>query len=71
MGHGGASWTAISFFTTFAVGASVKIDGVVGLRAEASIGACTSPPVLAINQMEMDRLGLPIALLRIGPELSW
>jgi hypothetical protein len=67
----GSSQTFASFFNTVALGGSIWLGNFVRLRAEASVGVTASPPVLQINTKEVDRLGLPIALLRIGPEVTW
>jgi hypothetical protein len=71
MGYLALSQTAVSYFSTVCAGASVAVYGVVRLRAEASFGASASSPVLQIGGTEVNNLGMPIALFRIGPELLW
>jgi hypothetical protein len=65
------SQTFASFLNTVAAGASIEVYGSVRLRAEASVGVSAAPPVVRLDGREIDRLGLPIALFRIGPEVTF
>lgn len=71
VGFNGMSQDSLSFFSTFAAGASIALQGIVRLRVEAGVGVMPGPPILQINGQGVDHLGLPLTLLRIGPEAAW
>ena len=67
----GTSQTVLSFFGGVAAGASFRIHDFVRLRADASIGFSTTRPVVYIGVDQVDKLGAPIALFSLGPEVTW
>jgi hypothetical protein len=67
----GTSQSILSFFGSIAAGASLRIHDFVRVRAEAGVGFTTTRPVLHIGVAEVDRLGLPVALFSLAPEVTW
>jgi hypothetical protein len=63
--------TSVSYFSVAALGASVEVHGFLRLRAEGCIGASTSSPTLGTDPLGIDNIGIPIALLGVGPEFTW
>lgn len=74
--QGAADWVGpqqshMAFFGAAGAGVSMRVYDFLWLRAAATAGFSLPQLALRVSGRQLDRVGLPIVLFQLGPEVTW